>query len=186
MKSLFKKITRSSHHQERIRQHSKDRSEDNPRDFIDVYLQEMTKSQLNSSDNSSFHGILYNWCCGINRIIIHYGLTDLCYVENQLIGIIIDLFIAGAETTSGSIGFAILYMLHNPEIQRRIQMELDQICGDSLPQLSQRPRWLPYIIIYWRILNLNLFFTSFHFPITVYHTQKPHWWKPNVWVTSLH
>jgi methyl farnesoate epoxidase/farnesoate epoxidase len=61
-------------------------------------------------------------------------------VENQLIGVIIDFFIAGAETTSGSIGFALLYLLHNPDIQRQIQTELDQVCGDSLPQLAHRPR----------------------------------------------
>jgi cytochrome P450 len=66
-------------------------------------------------------------------------------VENQLIGVIIDFFIAGAETTSGSIGFALLYLLHNPDIQRQIQTELDQVCGDSLPQLAHRPR-CDYII----------------------------------------
>lgn len=96
---------------DRIQEHVKDRSDDEQRDFIDVYLQEMTKRQ--SEGDSSFH-------------------------ENQLIGVIIDLFIAGAETTSGSIGFALLYLLHHPEIQQKIQKELDQVCGDSLPQLAHR------------------------------------------------
>lgn len=65
-------------------------------------------------------------------------------IENQLIGVIIDLFIAGAETTSGSIGFALLYLLHHPEIQQKIQKELDQVCGDSLPQLAHRSRFSLY------------------------------------------
>jgi hypothetical protein len=32
-----------------------------------------------------------------------------------------------AETISGSIGFALLYLLNNPEIQHRIHTELDGI-----------------------------------------------------------
>jgi methyl farnesoate epoxidase/farnesoate epoxidase len=46
---------------------------------------------------------------------------------NPLIGVIIDFFIASAETISGSIGFALLYLLSNPEIQHRIHTELDGI-----------------------------------------------------------
>ena len=37
-------------------------------------------------------------------------------------------------------GFAILYLVRYPEIQRRIQTELDNVCGDALPSLSHRPK----------------------------------------------
>ena len=40
-----------------------------------------------------------------------------------------DLFIAGAETTSSSLTSMILYMILYPEVQKRIQDEIDQIVG---------------------------------------------------------
>ena len=75
-----------------------------------------------------------------------------------------DLFAAGAESTSNSIGqcyksyngkkkqvfiliiciiiigFAILHLIHNQEAQRKMQEELDQVCGNSVPQLADRAR----------------------------------------------
>ena len=40
-----------------------------------------------------------------------------------------DLFIAGAETTSSSLTSMILYMILYPEVQKRIQDEIDQVVG---------------------------------------------------------
>ena len=40
-----------------------------------------------------------------------------------------DLFIAGAETTSSSLTSMILYMILYPEVQKRIQDEIDQLVG---------------------------------------------------------
>ena len=38
------------------------------------------------------------------------------------------------------IGFAILHLIHNQEAQRKMQEELDQVCGNSVPQLADRAR----------------------------------------------
>ena len=34
----------------------------------------------------------------------------------------------------------LLYLLHHPEIQRKVQAELDRVCGDSIPSLTHRSR----------------------------------------------
>jgi len=48
---------------------------------------------------------------------------------------------AGSETTSNTLGFAMLYMLLNPDVQRRAQDELDNVVGRSRqPCLQDRPR----------------------------------------------
>ena len=84
------------------------------------------------------------------------------------------MFIAGAETTSNSIGiitssihqspalalflwennkiltfycfigFALLYLLHHQDIQQKIQEEIDQVCGDGIPQLAHRSRYCKF------------------------------------------
>ncbi|KAL1117155.1 hypothetical protein AAG570_004482 [Ranatra chinensis] len=91
-----------------------------PRDLMDVYLQ-----MLHSEDKKpSFSGI---------------------FSESQLLAICMDMFMAGSETTSKSLGFAFLYLLLNPEVQKRARDEVDTVVGrDRLPNLNDRPK-MPYI-----------------------------------------
>jgi cytochrome P450 len=39
----------------------------------------------------------------------------------------IDLFIAGMETTSSSLLYVFLHMLHHPEVQVKVHQELDLV-----------------------------------------------------------
>ena len=40
---------------------------------------------------------------------------------------LIDLFLAGMETTSTSLMWTFLYMIHHPDIQTKIHQELDEV-----------------------------------------------------------
>jgi cytochrome P450 len=52
-----------------------------------------------------------------------------------------DLFMAGSETTSKSLGFGFLYLLRHPEVQQRAQAEIDAVVGrERLPDLSDKPK----------------------------------------------
>lgn len=53
--------------------------------------------------------------------------------------ILIDLFIAGLQTTTITLDFLFLYMTVHQDVQEKLQNELDSIVGDNqLPQLSHR------------------------------------------------
>ena len=53
----------------------------------------------------------------------------------------LDLFTAGADTTANTLEFAMLYMVLNPEVQERIQAEIDQVIGrHRLPSMDDRPK----------------------------------------------
>ena len=55
-----------------------------------------------------------------------------------------DLFSAGQETVKTTLQWGILWMLHNPEVQKKVQGELDVVVGRSrLPALDDLP-FLPY------------------------------------------
>ena len=45
-----------------------------------------------------------------------------------------DLFVAGAESTSNTIEFLIMYLILNPDVQKKLQEELDRVL-----QRSRRP-----------------------------------------------
>jgi len=52
-----------------------------------------------------------------------------------------DLFLAGSETTSNTMEFAILYMILNPDVQKRVQAEIDSIVGiERLPSILDKPK----------------------------------------------
>jgi len=47
--------------------------------------------------------------------------------EEQLIAVCLDLFIAGSQTTSSTLDFAILAMARWPDVQAKVQSALDEI-----------------------------------------------------------
>lgn len=64
-----------------------------------------------------------------------------CSLEQQLLAICMDMFMAGSETTSKSLGFGFLYMLLNQDVIKKAQEEIDRVVGrDRLPTLNDRPK----------------------------------------------
>ncbi|OXB52284.1 hypothetical protein ASZ78_007469 [Callipepla squamata] len=99
---------------EKISKHKEDLNPSESRDFIDSYLQEMAKP-----DGSEF-------------------------CEDNLVACTLDLFFAGTETTSTTIRWALLFMAIYPEIQARVQAEIDAVIGQSRqPALEDRNN-MPY------------------------------------------
>ncbi|KAI5729980.1 hypothetical protein M8J76_008667 [Diaphorina citri] len=67
------------------------------------------------------------------------------FSESQLLAICMDMFMAGSETTSKSLGFGFLYLLLHPDVQKKAQAEIDRVVGrDRLPSLNDRPH-MPYL-----------------------------------------
>lgn len=55
--------------------------------------------------------------------------------------LLLDLFMAGSETTSNTLGFAMLYMIVYPEVQAKVQAELDEFVGrNRWPTFADRSR----------------------------------------------
>lgn len=63
------------------------------------------------------------------------------FSESQLMAVCMDLFMAGSETTSKTLGFAFLYLILYPEVQKKAQEEIDMVIGrDRAPLLSDRAK----------------------------------------------
>jgi cytochrome P450 len=83
---------------------------DEPRDLMDVYLQVLQTPDKKES-----------------------------FTEQQLLAVCLDMFVAGSETTTKTMGFAFLYLIREPEIQRKLQQEIDTVIGrERLPTLDDR------------------------------------------------
>ncbi|KAL3883905.1 hypothetical protein ACJMK2_030135 [Sinanodonta woodiana] len=100
--------------------HQSTLDDNNPRDFMDLYLTEMKKNSTlpNKEENT--------------------------YSKNQLKALVGDLFGAGTETTSTTLLWAVLYLLHYPDVQEKCFDEIQTVLGmERLPSLDDRSH-LPY------------------------------------------
>lgn len=67
------------------------------------------------------------------------------HLDEQLLAICLDFFQAGTETTSNTLSFALMYMIHNRHVYEKTQAELDAVIGRKrFPNLQDRNH-LPYV-----------------------------------------
>ncbi|XP_078512107.1 cytochrome P450 2J6-like [Lissotriton helveticus] len=87
------------------------------KDFIDLYLNQIEKAQDDSR---------------------------AAYDEANLVQVVVDLFIAGSETTTATLLWALLYVVKHPEIQEKIQRELDDVIEPNKTIQYEHRMKLPY------------------------------------------
>uniref|UniRef100_A0A671QYJ8 Cytochrome P450, family 2, subfamily AE, polypeptide 1 n=1 Tax=Sinocyclocheilus anshuiensis TaxID=1608454 RepID=A0A671QYJ8_9TELE len=66
------------------------------------------------------------------------------FTEENLIYCVVDLFGAGTETTSNTLRWALLFMVKYPEVQEKVQSEIDQVIGQIRQPLMDDRTNLPY------------------------------------------
>ncbi|XP_026161319.1 cytochrome P450 2J2-like [Mastacembelus armatus] len=100
----------------KIKEHKQSLDPSSPRDYIDSFLIEMGEKEDKDSG---------------------FDLDNLCFCT-------LDLFGAGAETTTTTLHWGLLYMILYPDIQERVQAEIDTVVGSSRqPSLTDREN-MPY------------------------------------------
>ncbi|XP_056671012.1 cytochrome P450 2J2-like isoform X2 [Monodelphis domestica] len=98
-----------------IKQHKEDQNSEEAQDYIDAYLKELSKGDVSSS-----------------------------FSEGNLASCTLDIFFAGTETTSTTLRWALLYMALYPEIQGKIQAEIDRVIGQSRQPTMADKENMPY------------------------------------------
>jgi len=106
-----------------IDNHKSDLDGSKPRDLVDSYLLKIEEATENGDLEEAFNSF---------------------DPERQLQQILLDIFSAGVETLKTTIQWAILHMIHNPEVAKKVRAELDQVVGGHrLPSMADMPN-LPY------------------------------------------
>ncbi|MBN3321572.1 CP17A lyase, partial [Atractosteus spatula] len=108
--------------QKKYDEHKVDYNDGTQRDLLDALLRAKRSSENN---NTLAHDV---------------GLTD-----DHLLMTVGDIFGAGVETTTTVLKWSIAYLIHHPQVQKKVQEELDSKIGmDRHPMLSDRGN-LPYL-----------------------------------------
>ena len=72
-------------------------------------------------------------------------LHNMAFLEEQLTVILMDLFLAGAETTSTTLTWSLINLMQYPEKQKKIHDEIDNILGDEVPNLDYKGRYVVFL-----------------------------------------
>ncbi|XP_075057361.1 cytochrome P450 2K1-like [Mixophyes fleayi] len=69
--------------------------------------------------------------------------STLYFHNKNLVGLVNNLFTAGMETTSTTLRWGLLLMMKYPEIQKKVQNEIERVIGSAQPQTEHRKQ-MPY------------------------------------------
>ncbi|NWX85161.1 CP2K1 protein, partial [Nothoprocta pentlandii] len=97
-------------------EHLKTLDKNDQRSFIDAFL--VKQQEEKSTTNRYFH-------------------------NGNLLSLVSNLFTAGVETISTTLNWSFLLMLKYPEIQRKVQEEIDRVIGSNRPRIEHRSQ-MPY------------------------------------------
>uniref|UniRef100_A0A669QML3 Uncharacterized protein n=1 Tax=Phasianus colchicus TaxID=9054 RepID=A0A669QML3_PHACC len=79
--------------------------------------------------------------------LIHFfqekSTTNGYFHNGNLLSLVSNLFTAGVETISTTLNWSFLLMLKYPEIQRKVQEEIEQVIGSNPPRIEHRTQ-MPY------------------------------------------
>ncbi|XP_064626186.1 cytochrome P450 2U1-like [Lineus longissimus] len=119
----YKQVMRNVRHvlgflDNHIKEHKERFDPDNIMDFLDAYILEKQRQDKRNPDNS---------------------FTDL-----QLVNVMGDLFLAGSDTSATTILWGLLYLITMPEIQKKVQQEIDDVIGRERTPSMMDKRHLPY------------------------------------------
>lgn len=62
------------------------------------------------------------------------------FTKEQLLALCLDFFQAGSETTSNTLGFGLIYLMHSPRVLCKLRQEIDEVLGDKSPTLHERSK----------------------------------------------
>ena len=70
----------------------------------------------------------------------HSKRTSSSFCVDQLVAICYDFFLAGAETSSTTLAWAILFMTLHPEVQEKVAQEIASHLGSRMPGQDDRAK----------------------------------------------
>ncbi|XP_028818632.1 cytochrome P450 2G1-like [Denticeps clupeoides] len=116
-KRIFKEVEElRNFSMDKIIKHEETLNPDDPRDYIDCFLMRLNEKNLPCTE-------------------FHY---------DNLISTVLNLFLAGTETTSSTLRYTLMLLTKYPHIQEKMQKEIDDVIGQTRSPTMEDRKSLPY------------------------------------------
>lgn len=118
------------------------------------FFMEIIKEHLETySDEKSSDDLIYAF---IKEMKSHENEPETTFTLTQLVMIILDIFIAGSQTTSITIDLALMMTLMRPDLQEKCHKEIREVLGvDGTPSYAERAQ-MPFVEAF--LLEVQRFF----------------------------
>ena len=116
------------------------------RKFMHDYFNDLIKSHEETFDGSTIRDFLdyYIQVRNCDGALEEKLGKEPYFNKNNIYRVIMDLFLAGSETTTSALRWCFLYFIEHPEIQTKCRQQIVETTGERQVQLSDRNQ-LPYI-----------------------------------------
>ncbi|KAM9316089.1 cytochrome P450 2K1-like [Gastrophryne carolinensis] len=105
-------------------------------DEVKAFVRETFTAQRNELDINDQRNL-------IDAFLVKQEEKHEHFTNENLTELVVDLFSAGMETTTTTLRWGIVLMIKYPEIQRKVQNEIEKVIGSSVPQAKHRKE-MPY------------------------------------------
>lgn len=108
------------------------------------YFKQITDEHRSTLDPFNIRDVCDAYIKEHDRIQADERRSQHYFSEQQLIQVMNDMFSAGIETVSNTLDWSVLFFVLYPEVQVKIQEEIDRVIGSNrLPELDDLPN-MPY------------------------------------------
>lgn len=94
---------------------------DEPRDMLDTYVDHLANVKSDCNRDSTFYGD-FGW--------------------RNTKAVMAETFAGGGESTPHTLNWLVLFLTYHPEVQRKLQEEIDQAIGKQEPNLMDKSRYV--------------------------------------------
>ncbi|XP_035699760.1 cytochrome P450 2U1-like [Branchiostoma floridae] len=108
---------------------------------IKTYIREEMDSHKETFDSNDIRDLIDSY---VRETKSRENDDETTFTDEYTEMVLFDLFIAGSETTSTTLYWAFMYMILNPDIQRKVQEEIYSVLGHDKPPSTAHRAQMPY------------------------------------------
>lgn len=109
------------------------------KELNEFFMETINEHHLTFNDENKNDDLIYSY---ITEMKERQNDKNSTFTDIQLTMIILDIFIAGSQTTSNTLDLALMMLLIRQDIQEKVFLEIDSVIGKNIPTLAMKSNFV--------------------------------------------